>query len=67
MWGFERFGTYLIEGRVDRWLLRPRGVILQIGADWFELRKLGRIAQGVLVLGIAVWQAQFRVVHIELQ
>jgi len=55
LWGFERFGPYLIEGRVDRWLLRPRGVILQVAAEWFEIRKLGRIAQGVLVLGLAIW------------
>jgi viologen exporter family transport system permease protein len=54
-WGFERFGPDLIAGRVDRWLLRPRGVILQVAAQWFEIRKLGRVAQGVLVLGIAIW------------
>ena len=55
LWGFERFGPYLIEGRVDRWLLRPRGVILQVAAHWFEIRKLGRVAQALLVLGIAIW------------
>lgn len=53
--GFEHFGAYLIEGTVDRWLLRPRSVILQVAAHWFEIRKLGRIAQGALVLSIAVW------------
>ena len=52
--GFEHFGTYLIQGEVDRWLLRPRSVILQIAAHWFEIRKLGRLAQGVLVLIIAI-------------
>ncbi len=51
--GFEHFGTYLIQGELDRWLLRPRSVILQIAAHWFEIRKLGRIAQGALVLTIA--------------
>ena len=55
LWGFERFGPYLIEGRIDRWLLRPRSVIVQVAAHWFEIRKLGRIAQGVLVLSIAMW------------
>jgi len=54
-WGFEHFGPYLIEGRVDRWLLRPRSVILQVAADWFELRKVGRVAQALLVLTIAAW------------
>jgi len=52
--GFEHFGTYLIQGNVDRWLLRPRSVILQIAAHWFEIRKIGRIAQGVFVLIIAI-------------
>ena len=53
--GFEHFGTYLIQGEMDRWLLRPRNVILQIATHWFELRKLGRIAQGLIVLtGAAV-------------
>jgi ABC-2 type transport system permease protein len=52
--GFEHFGTYLIEGDLDRWLLRPRGVLLQIAAHWFELRKIGRILQGFLVLVVAV-------------
>jgi len=28
---------------------------VQIAAHWFEIRKLGRIAQGMLVLCIAVW------------
>jgi viologen exporter family transport system permease protein len=52
--GFENFGAYLIRGDVDRWLLRPRSVILQVAAHWFELRKIGRIAQGVTVLTVAV-------------
>jgi len=54
--GFEHFGAYLVQGELDRWLLRPRGVILQIAAHWFELRKLGRIAQGLVVLiAAAIW------------
>jgi len=51
--GFEHFGSYLIQGELDRWLLRPRGVILQVAAHWFEIRKVGRIAQGALVLSVA--------------
>ncbi len=51
--GFENFGRYLTRGEMDRWLLRPRGVILQVAAQWFEIRKLGRITQGLLVLSIA--------------
>jgi ABC-2 type transport system permease protein len=52
--GFEDFTTYLRMGEVDRWLLRPRPVGLQVAAHRFELRKLGRILQGALVLGFAL-------------
>jgi ABC-2 type transport system permease protein len=52
--GFEHFGPYLIQGEMDRWLLRPRSVILQVATHWFELRKLGRIAQGMVVLVLAI-------------
>jgi ABC-2 type transport system permease protein len=52
--GFENFGPFLIEGTVDRWLLRPRSVILQVASHVFEIRKVGRILQGVLVLGLAI-------------
>ncbi|MFQ5697249.1 MAG: ABC transporter permease [Myxococcota bacterium] len=50
--GFEDFGPYLIRGDVDRWLLRPRSLFMQIAAHEFELRRLGRVVQGVVVLMI---------------
>jgi ABC-2 type transport system permease protein len=53
--GFENFGVYLIRGELDRWLLRPRSVILQIGAHEIDIRKIGRIAQAALVLAVAAW------------
>jgi ABC-2 type transport system permease protein len=52
--GFEDFGSYLIRGEVDRWLLRPRSVVVQVAAHQFELRRLGRVAQGLAVLAIGV-------------
>jgi len=55
LYGFEIFGTHLIQGEMDRWLLRPHSVILQVAAHRFELRKLGRIAQAAVVLGVAVF------------
>jgi len=51
--GFENFAVYLVRGDLDRLLLRPRGVILQVAAHDFEARKLARIAQGLLVLALA--------------
>ncbi|MCP4003702.1 MAG: ABC transporter permease [bacterium] len=50
--GFEDFGPYLIRGDVDCWLLRPRSLILQVAANEFELRRLGRVLQGCVVLAI---------------
>ena len=48
--GFEDFGSYLIRGDVDRWLLRPQPIVLQVAAHELELRQLGRILQAAVVL-----------------
>jgi ABC-2 type transport system permease protein len=52
--GFADFGAYLVQGDLDRWLLRPRSIVLQVAAYRFEARKLGRILQAGLVLVLAV-------------
>jgi ABC-2 type transport system permease protein len=51
--GFEHFGPFLVQGELDRWLLRPRSLLLQVATHQFEARKLGRILQAALVLGLA--------------
>jgi ABC-2 type transport system permease protein len=51
--GFENFSVYLVRGDLDRLLLRPRGVILQVAAHDFEMRKLARVAQALIVLVLA--------------
>jgi ABC-2 type transport system permease protein len=51
--GFEGFAPVLVEGHLDRFLLRPRSVVLQVAAHEFAVRKLGRVAQALLVLVIA--------------
>jgi ABC-2 type transport system permease protein len=51
--GFENFGTLLVGGRLDPWLLRPRSIVLQVATHEFLLRKLGRCAQAALVLALA--------------
>lgn len=53
LFGFENFGPFLIAGQMDRWLLRPRSVILQVAGHQFEIRKLGRTLQAGLVLAVA--------------
>jgi ABC-2 type transport system permease protein len=51
--GFENFSAYLVRGDLDRLLLRPRGLVLQVAAIDFEPRKLARIAQALVVLTVA--------------
>lgn len=51
--GFENFSAYLVRGDLDRLLLRPRAVVLQVAAHDFEARKLARIAQAGVVLVFA--------------
>jgi len=52
--GFEQFGQYLVAGELDRWLLRPRGVVLQVASSHFEPHRVGRIFQACLVLSASV-------------
>ncbi len=48
--GFEEFGSVLVAGELDRWLLRPRSVLLQIATSHFEPHRIGRIAQAAVIL-----------------
>lgn len=51
--GFENFAAYLVQGDLDRLLIRPRSIVLQVAAHDFEARKLARILQAGVALGIA--------------
>ena len=42
------------DGTLDTLLVRPVPVLAQVAADRFALRRLGRITQGLLVLGCAL-------------
>ena len=53
--GFDAFGTTVKEGNFDRLLLRPRSTVLQLLGQELTLRRVGRLAQGVAVLGYAIW------------
>ncbi len=49
--GFDQFGNFYIKtGDFDRILLRPRSPILQLAGHELALRRVGRLAQGLLVL-----------------
>ena len=52
--GFDRLSVAIQTGTFDRVLTRPVGVFAQVLASDFQLRRLGRMAQGGLVLGISL-------------
>lgn len=47
----DRLGRRVRDGTLDTLLVRPVPVLVQIAADRFALRRLGRIIQGGLILG----------------
>jgi ABC-2 type transport system permease protein len=52
--GLEVFGAMVKDGELDRLLLRPRGAVLQLLGHELTLRRVGRLAQGGLVLAYAL-------------
>jgi len=51
--GFDAFGAMIRDGQFDRLLLRPRSPVLQLLGHELTLRRVGRLTQGVIVLGYA--------------
>lgn len=45
----ERIGVYIRTGRLDQMLIKPVPLLVQVCADQFTLRRLGRIAQATAV------------------
>lgn len=50
----DRVGQRIRDGSLDTMLVRPVPVLAQVAADRFALRRLGRIGQGLGVLGWAL-------------
>ncbi|WP_405777260.1 ABC transporter permease [Streptomyces sp. NBC_01538] len=50
----DRLGRRVRDGTLDTLLVRPAPVLAQVAADRFALRRLGRITQGLMVLGYAL-------------
>ena len=48
------FGQQVRQGRFDQLLLRPVNITLQVLGSRFEMRRLGRISQGGLIVGAAL-------------
>ena len=58
--GFDVFGNEFVRtGDFDRVLLRPRTATLQLIGYDFRLRVVGRLLQGLLVLGVATRALEF--------
>jgi len=54
--GFDVFGQEFVKtGNFDRVLLRPRSTVLQLAGYEFQIHRVGRLLQGLIVLGIAMW------------
>lgn len=54
--GFDpaNFGKQVRQGLFDQLLLRPVNITMQVLGSEFVLRRLGRIAQGAVILGVAL-------------
>jgi ABC-2 type transport system permease protein len=52
--GIDGFATTIRHGEFDRVLLRPVGAFMQVVGSDFQLRRLGRITQGVVAFVIAL-------------
>ncbi len=52
----DQLGARVRDGSVDTMLIRPVPLFAQVAADRFVLRRVGRIVQGLLVLGWALAQ-----------
>ncbi|HET6429850.1 MAG TPA: ABC-2 family transporter protein [Phycisphaerae bacterium] len=56
--GFDLFPGMVKGGQFDRLLLRPRSTALQVAACELQLMRVGRFAQGLIVLLWAAWALQ---------
>ncbi|MFH1635408.1 MAG: ABC-2 family transporter protein, partial [Chloroflexota bacterium] len=48
------FGRQVRQGQFDQLLLRPVSITLQVFGSRFEIRRLGRIMQGIVIFGAAI-------------
>jgi ABC-2 type transport system permease protein len=50
----DSFQVHIVRGTFDRVLVRPRGALFQVLVEDVALRRLGRVIQAALVLGLAL-------------
>lgn len=58
--GFDSFPSMVRKGDFDRILLRPRGAVLQVLGSRFELTRIGRMLQSVLMFIYAVGSGEIQ-------
>lgn len=58
--GFDTFDGMVKSGDFDRLLLRPRSTAFQVGAAQFQLMRIGRFSQGLIIM---LWAAAALDVH----
>lgn len=54
--GFDLFPSMVRRGEFDRILLRPRSDVLQVLGSRFELTRIGRMLQSVVMFIYAIWK-----------
>lgn len=52
--GFDSFSNFIVTGDFDRFLLRPRSLILQVLGSKFEFARVGSLIQGIVMLGYGI-------------
>lgn len=52
--GLDKFETFIIDGSLDRLLMRPQGVLFQVLSSKMELTKISRIIQSLIILIISL-------------
>lgn len=57
--GFDTFWQLIKHGDFDRLLLRPRGTLFQIASRDFQMMRLGRFFQGIVILSWSFTQLEF--------
>lgn len=56
--GFDTFHRQVRSGDFDRALLRPRSTVLQVLGHEFQMLRIGRFTQGIIILIWAAWRLQ---------
>ena len=52
--GIDRFDTLVINGELDRLLLRPRGILLQVLCNEIDIVKIFRVIQALIIMIISL-------------